>query len=121
MDSDPNETRVGLFCLSLPPFGKKRPRKTLVRPEGRTSPALPAKTLEPKLAEESAQVEKPEADEFVETKRKLEDEVWGLKKLLETREKDVADREATLERLQKDMSKIQTKVCRTESRTNPKS
>lgn len=120
MDSDPNETRVTLFCLPLPRFGKKGRRKTAVRPEGCPTPVPPEERLELELAEESARVEKPEADEFAE-KRQLEDELRVLKERLETREKDVADREASIQRLQKDVSKIQTKVCRIESRVNPKS
>ena len=77
------------------------------------------KTSEPELAEDRET--KTNADEFAEAKRKLEDELRSLKELLEMREKDTAEKEANVRQLQKDMSEMQAKVCRVESRIDPKS
>jgi predicted RNase H-like nuclease (RuvC/YqgF family) len=118
MDFDQDEARVSLFCLSFLPFGRKRPRKTVVQPEGR--PTTPELGLVKRLEQENREV-KAKADEIAEAKRKLEDELRGLKELLETREQDAADKEESIQRLQKDVSKMRTKVCRIESGTSPES
>lgn len=54
--------------------------------------------------------------EFAEVQKKLEDELREARGLLETREKDLADRDASLQRLEKAMGEIQAKVGRVETR-----
>ena len=48
-----------------------------------------------------------EADEFTETKEKLEDELREVKELLETREKEVNQKDESIQRLE---SEMKTKV-----------
>ena len=50
--------------------------------------------------------------EFAEVKKKLEDELREAKELLETREKDLTDKDASLQRLEKAIGEIQAKVGR---------
>ena len=58
---------------------------------------------------------KAEADAFAEMKGKLEDEVRQANESLKAREKDLAHKDADLQRLGKDMNEVQTKVRRVES------
>ena len=58
-------------------------------------------------------------DAFAEEKGKLEDEIRQVKEFLEAREKNLAHNDANLQRLERDMSEVQTKVSRVEGGMGP--
>jgi len=85
------------------------------------TPTPAVKVLELKLAEEKVkctklekelQRVKAEMDAFAEAKGRAEDEVREVKELLEAREKEVGLKDASIQRLEKDMSEMQKKVGR---------
>jgi len=51
---------------------------------------------------------------FVKAKERAEDEVREVKEFLEAREKEAGRKDASIQRFEKDMSEIQTKVGRLE-------
>ena len=116
-------SKMKLLCIPLP-FGKKRgPTNEGIQLNqgGRGAPTSTptAKELQAELDGEKANCTrldeerrraKAEAEELAEAKKKLEDEVRELKKRSETREGEVGKKDARINQLEKDMSKMQTKV-----------
>lgn len=125
MDPDSERATAFNFCCIPLPFGRRKAKKERIKP-GRdtTDDPTPAKALVPELDEEKAEVArleqesqraKAKADGIAEAKSKLEDELRKVKELLETREKDLADKDASLQQLGKAMSEMQGKVGRVDS------
>lgn len=115
------------FCLSSPSDETEAVNEDIrldQRVKGGPAPTLAVGATEHELTEEknkSARLEeenrrlKARADEFAEEKRKMEDNLRQTRELLQTREKDLADKEAKIKQLEKTM---RAKVRRVESEMN---
>jgi len=124
----PSVSRImrGWFCLSSPEAANEDIRLDQ-RVKGGPTPTSTVGATEHELTEEktrSARLEeenrriKAGTDGFAEEKRKLEDDLRQANDLLKTRGKDLADREARIQKLEKAMSEMRAKVRRVESEKN---
>jgi hypothetical protein len=94
-----------ILCIPVPSFSKKAPKEDiqLEKPD--------AKALEQQLVEERAKYArlKAEADTFVETTEKLENEIREVK---EAREREVSGKDEHIQQLEKDNNQMREMVCR---------
>jgi chromosome segregation ATPase len=112
MPLNPRKVWDGIFSCVRP--GGEKPAK-----EDGPTPTSALQVLESELGEERAkcarleqeyQRARVEADAFAEAKGKLKDETQKLKELLEAREKEAGHKDASMHRLERDMSEMQIKV-----------